>query len=156
MHPAMLASPPTLLPAAPQDFDDVTALLAASGLPYEDLTPAHLAHFHTVRQDGRLLGVVGLEAYGESGLLRSLAVREEARGEGLGDRLVAALERAAVEVGLSTLYLLTTTAAPFFASRGYTTVDRSAVPEAIRQSAEFASICPASAACMVKPLAPLG
>jgi amino-acid N-acetyltransferase len=148
----MLASPPTLLPAAPQDFADVTALLAASDLPYEDLTLAHLAHFQTVRQEGRLLGVGGLEVYGASGLLRSLAVREEARGEGLGDLLVAGLERAAVERGLSALYLLTTTAAPFFAARGYAPVDRSAVPDAVRRSAEFASICPASAACMVKAL----
>lgn len=151
----MLASPPTLLPAAAEDFAEVTALLAASGLPHEDLTPDHLTHFQTVRQDGQLLGVGGLEVYGESGLLRSLAVREEARGEGLGDLLVAALERAALEGGLSTLYLLTTTAAPFFAARGYASVDRSAVPEPVRQSAEFASICPASAACMAKPLGSL-
>ena len=39
----------------------------------------------------QILGVVGLECYGDVGLLRSLAVSPEVRGRGLGVKLVQAL-----------------------------------------------------------------
>jgi amino-acid N-acetyltransferase len=44
--------------------------------------------------------------------------------------------------------LLTTTAAPFFTRFGFTSAARDAAPAALRATAEFASLCPASAVCM--------
>jgi amino-acid N-acetyltransferase len=65
--------------------------------------------------------------------------------------LVAELERHATAEGVKVIYLLTTTAEPFFAHRGYGRVPRDAVPSAIRATAEFASLCPTSSAVMRKP-----
>lgn len=95
---------------------------------------------------------MAVEPYGGAGLLRSLAVAPEARGRGLGVRLVDAAEARARADGLGALYLLTTTAAPFFEARGYALVDRTEVPEPVRQSAEFASVCPSTAASLGKRL----
>ena len=139
---------PTLAP----DFEALTALLAEAGLCYDDLTPAHLDHFALLHDDGALIGAVGLEVEGTDALLRSLIVAPDRRGEGLGLRLVDAIEAHARTAGVTRLYLLTTTAADFFAARGYVVIDRAAVPEAIAQTHEFRSFCPDSAVCMCKPL----
>ncbi len=135
------------------DLRAVTALLDEAGLPHADLTPAHLAHFRVLRDGDALVGVVGLEVCGEAALLRSLAVAPGRRGEGLGGRLVDVAEAHARTLGVDTLYLLTTTAAAFFAARGYAVTDRAAVPDAIAATAEFAAMCPASAVCMTRRLA---
>src|SRR5262249_13456438 len=105
--------------------------------------------------DGRLTGVVGIEAFGDAGLLRSLAVIPDQRGSGIGAALVSRLEQSCREQGLRHLLLLTETADTFFARRGYARADRSTVPASIQASAEFRSLCPASATCMAKALAPL-
>jgi amino-acid N-acetyltransferase len=78
------------------------------------------------------------------------------RGSGLGvvltaDRLVAARAR-----GLTAVYLLTTTAADFYARFGFQPSPRAAVPAAVARCPEFASICPASAACRRLELRPFG
>ena len=62
------------------------------------------------------------------------------------------IEDRACRLHLSCLYLLTTTAEEFFARCGYEPIDRSRVPEAIRATAEFQSLCPASSVCMRKRL----
>jgi amino-acid N-acetyltransferase len=97
--------------------------------------------------------VVGLELFGETGLLRSLAVRRDLRGAGFGGRLVQAAEDAAMNQGATNLFLLTTTAEAFFGSRGYERCDRVTAPPAIKATAEFTSLCPSSAAFMRKYLA---
>jgi len=142
---------PSPTPAA-RDLPPLAALLGAAGLPHADLTPAHLAHFLVLREGERLVGAVGLELYGADGLLRSLVVVPERRGEGLGGRLVEAAEAHARARNTETLWLLTETAAPFFAARGYAPADRAVSPEAIRATAEFAALCPDSATCLVKRL----
>jgi amino-acid N-acetyltransferase len=50
------------------------------------------------------------------------------------------------------IYLLTTTAEEFFARRGYRRTERSSAPVAIRNTREFAGICPVSSAFMNKLL----
>lgn len=132
------------------EMTEVTALLGANGLPTTDLSPA-VALFG-VRDAGGLEGVVGIEACGPVGLLRSLAVRPDRRRSGLGSALVLEAERIAVARGLQALYLLTTTAEPFFARRGYLRLSREEAPAGIRGTTEFASVCPASAAFMRKEL----
>jgi amino-acid N-acetyltransferase len=131
----------------------VRALLAAAGLPVADLTTAHLTDFWGCGSDSDLAGVVGLEAYGDVALLRSLAVAPDWQGRGLGAVLLAHAEQAARLRGIGVLYLLTTTAETFFARRGYIRIPRESAPPVLRHSAEFATLCPASAACMTKTLA---
>ncbi|HYR12090.1 MAG TPA: arsenic resistance N-acetyltransferase ArsN2 [Longimicrobium sp.] len=145
----------TVEPARASDFPAVVHLLSDAALPHDDLTPEHLRHFLVLRDgDGGIAGVVGMEVADDAGLLRSLAVPAARRGGGLASRLVDALEAHARAAGIRTLYLLTTTAEGFFARRGYAPADRAAVPDAIAATAEFRSICPASAACMARALVP--
>jgi amino-acid N-acetyltransferase len=130
----------------------VKNLLSASGLPIADISAPHLHHFFGFASGGELLGIVGLELYGEVALLRSLAVAAERRGSGLGSQLVEHAERYARDREVKSLYLLTTTAEAFFLRRGYTRVPREKAPEAIRNTKEFGGICPLSSAFMVKHL----
>jgi amino-acid N-acetyltransferase len=130
--------------------------LETCGLPHDDLTPSHLKQFFVARDEAGVVGTVGLEPCGTAALLRSLAVAPEHRNDGLGARLVDAVERHAQDEGLHTLYLLTTTAADYFDSRGYEYIDRDALPAPIQQTEEAARLCPASATCMRKVLSPVG
>ncbi len=139
-------------PARPADFAAVVRLLDDAALPRSDLTPEHLAHFLVLRDGDAVVGVVGMEAADDAGLLRSLAVAGHRRGGGWASRLVDALETRARTSGIRTLYLLTTTAEGFFARRGYAPADRAAVPAAILATEEFRGICPSTALCMAKPL----
>jgi len=99
-----------------------------------------------------LLGVIALERFGTDALLRSLAVAPEYRKRGLGHELVARLEQDAQADGVEQLVLLTQTAEPFFRNLGYDIIDRRCVSEELKQSAEFRSLCPASAVCMRKAI----
>ncbi|HEY7724926.1 MAG TPA: arsenic resistance N-acetyltransferase ArsN2 [Anaeromyxobacteraceae bacterium] len=143
---------PQLEPATPADVEAIRSLLEAAGLPSADLGAPN-QRFLVAREAGALLGCVGLELFGEGALLRSLAVAERRRGEGLGGALAAGALEEARRRGVRALYLLTTTAEGFFARRGFARIGREEVPEAVRGSAEFGALCPASAACMARRLA---
>lgn len=134
-------------PAAP-----VRELLRNNRLPTDDLTDEHLAHFFALVAGHVMVGVVGLEIHGTDGLLRSLVVSEDQRGSGAGKKLVDRIEVYAKDAGITHMYLLTETAEHFFQQRGYARIERDRVPATIRATREFASLCPASAAVMVKPL----
>jgi amino-acid N-acetyltransferase len=140
--------------ARASDLTAIRELLAASGLPGEDLTPAHLDSFWVQRDATGLVGVVGIEVRGRAALLRSLAVRGDGRGHGLGAALVAHAESRAAALGADTVYLLTTTAERFFAARGYAVTPRAVAPPEIQATAEFAELCPSSSICMTKRVAP--
>ncbi len=129
----------------------IRALLEASALPIADLAEADI-RFYGLTAGSELTAVVGLEPRGEAALLRSLAVRPALRGGGAGTRLVRAAEQAAGASGLRELWLLTTTAEPFFRRHGYRVVPRDSAPAGLKATSEFRDICPASAVCMMKPL----
>jgi amino-acid N-acetyltransferase len=50
--------------------------------------------------------------------------------------------------GLRAVYLLTTTAADYFRRFGFEDARRDEAPAVLQRSSEFASVCPASAACL--------
>ncbi|WP_254840318.1 arsenic resistance N-acetyltransferase ArsN2 [Natronomonas marina] len=138
-------------PATDDELGYVESLLDAADLPTADVRSGD-ATFYLARRGGERVGVGGLEVHGADGLLRSLVVEESARGEGIGNALCTGLEGEAGRAGVGTLFLLTTTAAAFFAARGYERVERSAVPTAIRGTAQFGELCPATATCLRKGL----
>jgi len=139
-------------PLCPDRHAAIRALLERSNLPVKDLHQGGLTRFFGVEADGELAGVIGLESHGGAGLLRSLAVSPQRRGQGLGQALVAHLERVARREGVTDLWLLTTTAEPFFKVLGYRAAPREEAPEGIRNSSEFRDICPSTAACMHRHL----
>ena len=129
----------------------VEDLLAANDLPAADVRTGP-GRFYVAFDGETRVGAGGLEVHGDDGLLRSLVVERRARGAGVGTAICEALEREARDHGVETLYLLTTTAAGFFADRGYEETPRSAVPAAVRGTAEFEDLCPETATCMVSSL----
>ena len=136
-----------------RDMDEIRRLLERYCLPTADLNSSQ--PFFLVAREGRtLLGAAGLELYGTTGLLRSIVVADSRRGRGLGRELVDAIEQTARKRGLQELVLLTETARDFFAKLGYADIARDRAPPAVRESAEFQSLCPQSASCMRKPLVP--
>ncbi len=130
---------------------DVLALLASCGLPADGLADHWETTWVALDSESRpgVTGSVALEFHGKAALLRSLATRADARGQGLGNALFEfALARAA-ERGVESVALLTTTAEPFFARRGFEKVSRDALPKSLQASAEFRGACPASATAMI-------
>ncbi len=140
---------PIIEAAREADLPAITALLERCKLPAADVAP-HLANFTVAREGERLVGVIGLEAHGTLGLLRSLAVDEEHRGNGLARRLYATELGVARRLRIEQLYCLTTTARGFFEMLGWRALLRDEVPEVIRATAEFTTLCPASAICLVR------
>lgn len=138
-------------PAVTADRDAIRALLEASSLPVADLAAAPI-RFWVARRGQRVIGTVGLERFGAAGLLRSLAVAPDLQGRGIGRELVEVLERQSLAAGVKLLVVLTQTAQPIFECWGYAAVDRAYVPEDVKQSAEFTTLCPASAVCLAKSL----
>lgn len=119
-------------------------------LPVGDLNGDASVLFFEEWMHGELAGVVGIEVFDDTGLLRSLAVTPSYRGYGLGARLVRRAETQAAEIGIRTLWLLTDSAAEFFELLDYERAERSSAPEEIRQSAQFRDLCPDSAVLMRK------
>lgn len=143
---------------------EVGALLEGENLPTADLrTAARLSNRNDqtsrnpvelfgARCDDELKGLVGLEYYGHVALLRSLVVHQNFRHSGSGRLLVDFAERQAALSGVRTLYLLTTTAADYFARIGYQALSRDDAPAAIATTAQFSDLCPSSASFMAKTL----
>lgn len=147
-----MAGEPCIRGARPEDWPAVEALLRACALPLDGAAD-HLADFVVADDEGRLVAVAGLEARAADGLLRSVAVLPGSRGAGLGGAMVDAVEAMARLRGIERLHLLTTTAAAYFARRGFRARQRAAAPESLRASAEFRGACPASATFMTLSLA---
>ena len=102
-------------------------------------------------RNGSWVGIAGLEVYGTSGILRSVAVDGRFRGMGQGRALVNAVLRNAKSKGLGTIYLLTDNAESYFGGLGFEVVDRKNVDEAVKASVEFGEMC-ASMVAMRKTL----
>ncbi len=142
---------PAIERAAASDLGVIRGLLAAAALPTADLELSQPL-FVVLREDGELIGAGALQLFDSVALLRSVVVADGARHRGLGQRIVAELERLARSLGIRELVLLTQTAAGLFRRLGYGAIARDAAPEAVQQSAEFRSLCTSSATCMIKSL----
>jgi amino-acid N-acetyltransferase len=138
-----------IAPAEAADLDVIAAFLEREHLPLAGLHD-HPQHMFVARTGNRIVGCASLELYGDSALLRSVAVDAEYRGSGIGADLTHAALHLAERRAVSTVYLLTTTAERFFPRFGFEMVDRADVPPAVRMSAEFAQACPSSAFVMRK------
>jgi amino-acid N-acetyltransferase len=140
-------------PARPHDLRGALDLLGRTELTDQDVAE-RWGHYFVVREDdGRVVGVAGLEVYGEDGLLRSVAVDLDYRGQGLAASLVEAALARANRVQLRSVYLLTTTARDYFARHGFADCPREEAPAPIRESWEFRVGCPSTAAFMRRPVA---
>jgi amino-acid N-acetyltransferase len=137
--------------ASPKDQDNIIALLRSQQLPSEDL-PEGLPDFYVAHHDDKVTGIIGMELYGASALLRSMVVHPAYRNRRIAEDLVKLLEQKAISKGIGSIYLLTETAENYFKKKGYEKVTRQDVPAALFASTEFSHVCPASATVMKKQL----
>jgi len=144
--------------ARQNDWGDVRQLLDEAGLPVADLGPEQLVDFLVAERPGtdqiETLGIIGLQRFNQTALLRSLVVSEHDRKSGLGRRLVTAVEANACCAGVKDLWLLTIDAERFFESLGYKMMSRESAPDSIRDTQEFSGLCPDGAYLMRKVLDP--
>lgn len=141
----------SLRPARSQDLEAVLGLLGASALPAAGVEQ-WFSHFVVAEHEGAIIAAAGLELYQDSALLRSVVVREDWRGSGLGRQVVDALLADARARGIEDVYLLTTTADLYFPKVGFACITRDEVPLTVRESVEFKDACPASATVMRRQL----
>ncbi len=135
--------------AKSEDLSAVEGLLVASDLPVDGVRD-NFSSFVVAEDKDEIAGAIGLEKYGSVALLRSAVVSREHRGSGVGRQLVEQLLAHAEKAGIDELYLLTTTAEKYFPRFGFTLTTRSAVPDAVKASAEFRGACPETAVVMTR------
>ncbi len=138
-------------PLAPWERGALKAALTKAGLPSDDIEAPGLLFWRFERNDVPV-GFGGLEIFGSDALLRSLLTLPPLRRRGVGTAMVGAIEVEAVAHKIRRLYLLTTDCVAFFARLGYAPCRREDVPAAVRASAQFARLCPSTAAVMTKRL----
>jgi amino-acid N-acetyltransferase len=133
--------------ATPEDWQRLADLLAIADLPLAG-AEAHLSDFFLAFRDDVLIGSAGLERYGDTALLRSVAVAAPERGHGLGQALVQQMIAYAASLEVCQVVLLTTTAADFFLRFGFRPISRAKFPKAAQMSVEFQEARPATATGM--------
>lgn len=141
--------------ATSADLQGASRLLEASRLPLHGVVEA-FGHFVVAEEGGRLVGVAGLEVYGQDGVLRSVAVDPALRGRGVGARLSERVIADARGAGLRRVYLLTTTAETYFPRHGFRIIPREDAAPEVQGSVEFREACPQSAIAMVLDLEAVG
>jgi amino-acid N-acetyltransferase len=115
----------------PASIDDVGGILSviepleADGILVRrsrERLEQEVEQFFVDELDGRIVGCVALYPFPETGAgeMACLAVAREFQRGGRGDALLAAVEEAALELGLTQLFVLTTRTAHWFIERGFT------------------------------------
>ena len=137
--------------ATAADLPEVQHILRETQLGEEGLSE-HFPNFFVAEVDGAIVGVIGIEVYGEQGLVRSAAVLQPFQRRGIGDALVDAVERFGLDCGVKEFALLTTSAAEYFERRGFVRVARDTIRGTILSSEQFRGTCPSTAAVMRKTL----
>jgi N-acetylglutamate synthase-like GNAT family acetyltransferase len=150
--PALVRAAPKLVARALRDGERgaLEAALAKAALPTADIEVPGRLFWRFETADELPVGFGGLEPYGDDALLRSVVTLPPARGRGIGAAIVAALELEAQLHRCRSLWVITTSAAEFFARLGYARCDRTAVPAVIAATTEFSALCPASADVLMK------
>jgi amino-acid N-acetyltransferase len=135
----------TLLTAEPYEtlrtarIDDVAGILEllspleADGVLVRrsrELLETEIARFTVIERDGMVIACASLYAYPADAMaeLAALAVHQDYRSGGRGDRLLEHLERAARSQGINRLFVLTTRTAHWFRERGFDPMDIQFLP----------------------------
>jgi len=138
------------IPLAVWEREGLKTALIKAGLPADDVEDPQLLFWRFESYQDIPAGFGGLEIYGSDALLRSVVTLPPLRQIGIGSGIVDILETEARARQCRAIYLLTTSQADFFAGLGYAPCARSDVPEPVRQSRQFTTLCPSTANAMVK------
>ncbi|WGY70482.1 GNAT family N-acetyltransferase [Burkholderia cepacia] len=134
--------------AAVSNLTSIEALLRASDLPVAGVAD-HLPNFIVAVDADGMTACGGIEYHGNFALIRSIAVAEGARGNGLGKAVVSRLLDACRGRAVEAIVLRTTTAETYFARLGFVRIALGDVPGPLLSSGQFAGVCPASATVML-------
>ncbi len=129
------------------ELGEVSSLLSEAELPPLEVSPV-LANLIVALDDSQVVACVGLEAYGRSGLVRSMVVAPDRRAKGLGRELFRSLLARAYELGLKELFLLTVDAEGFFNRLGFASVPLDRAPAQMQDSREYRELRPETATLM--------
>jgi amino-acid N-acetyltransferase len=108
--------------------------------------------FIVAKQEGKIIGCIGLENCGKTGLLHSLAVKRDFRGSGLGRQLYEKASEQALDEGIEEFYVLTRASEGLFAKWGFQTIDREQAPAEISDTNDFKNAIFVTYTCMKKKL----
>ena len=125
----------------------IEKILQKENLPYQDANAENI-EFYMAFSDSEFVGIVGLEKFIDVALLRSMVIFDKFRNNGYGRRIVNQILEEATAKGINEIFILTTTAKDFFERLGFEVIERIEVPDSIKATTEFTSLCPASATCM--------
>ena len=135
---------------AMDDLDALRQLLSSSGLSNDGIE-GRLEATLVCRDEQGIAATACLEIAGDYGILRSVAVRQDLRGSGLGMLASAAAMRMGRGEGIREFALFTETAQAFFERLGFDAVERDELPGPVRVSAQAAE-CTGSATAMTRSL----
>jgi amino-acid N-acetyltransferase len=144
------APPPDVAIGGAGTLAEIKALLSSCRLPTDDIR--HDGIFVVARAGAQVCGTAGIERFGASALLRSVAVQPAWRGRGIAHALCDEILRRASAMQVRRVFLLTTDAQRFFHGIGFAVVDRASLPPEIRATAQFRELCPQTAAAMARDL----
>lgn len=139
--------------ATKADLVAITELLKKTNLPPDGIE-SHLENFLIIREKSpskksdQIIGCAGLEIYGKSALLRSVAVHPDFQKEGYGTLLVSRIIEIARRMNITSLFLLTDTAEDYFKKKGFNKILREQVPNDMKKSVEFTTLCTSSPVMM--------
>jgi N-acetylglutamate synthase-like GNAT family acetyltransferase len=133
------------------EFGSFREAVKNAGLPHQDLNYQSQVLISYYQND-EMIGTGGLEVLDRFALLRSVSVSPDHRSQNIGKQITSDILKNAQNSNLDGIYLLTETAKDYFQKLGFKEVSRDQVPEEIKSTTEFASVCPASAAVMVMKL----
>jgi glycerol 3-phosphatase-2 len=137
--------------AGPKDMKRVASLVRSAGL---EIIPSDSETGTTLiaeDEETSLLATAAYERQGEEAYLRSVAVRDDIRGAGVGTLVVVAAAQSAAEEGVGTLFLYTKDARKFFERLRFDALDASAAPRWIAEG-ESARYCEEGATLMRRGL----
>jgi amino-acid N-acetyltransferase len=127
-------------------------LLKQSELPTSDIRSETSIFFAATNQK-EIIGCIGLEILGSIGLLRSLAVKGDYRGQGIAKLLTKKVIESARSNNLETIYLLTTDVELFFEGIDFQKIVKTEAPQEIKDTKQYSEICSESAVVMKLELA---
>lgn len=129
------------------DLKQLESILKKSKLPYEDCK-YHLNNFVLMESDKEIVAIGGSEMFGDIALLRSITVLKQYQGNGLGNSIFFKIKKDLIVRGVKTIYLLTETAEEYFRALGFEQTSRDIVPQQIKKTKQFSTLCPSSAVVM--------
>jgi len=122
--------------ALPSDWPGIAGLLSGCGLPLAGARE-HIENFIVAVDDLGIVGCAGLEIYGDTGLLRSVAVAESERGCGYGQNLVERVLLRAQQRNVRGVVVMAGSAEEFFRRFEFEEIRLDRLPESIRASVEL-------------------